>query len=376
MGDVMRNPLVVGARYLLLLSVVSIVWTGCFPKQSLSVAPIDTEQTAELPGVSGEPPYEDAWEALFHMDVEGFRASIGNAEQHLFASGLEFLITGDLESAERIFRQSLSVGDQEARILTVELLHISLFTQSRWSDLLEFMNQENESAWDDTSAVMARAFASVPNERFVFPSAPVTLPTTFSDRGFPVVDVAIGGHTWHFLVDTGASVTALVDDVAELSKAQILGTESGIINDTISFRPALVDRVSVGRLTIENHPVIVISRDDLNGRLLPAPNAVQLDGIVGWPIIRNVVLEIDYSKGETTILKPELRHDVTRRNMFELKGPLVVLESPGAAAPLYFLLDTAGQVSYATIWAQSKLRLGDDVRRGLQLRLGDRKSVV
>jgi predicted aspartyl protease len=83
---------------------------------------------------------------------------------------------------------------------------------------------------------------------------------------------------------------------------------------------------------------------------------VKIDGIIGFDIIRQLDLEVDYGEGTLRIRNPLTSRRLANRNMFWVGLPVVRMTSADGV-PLHFGLDTGAQLTFVTETLLDKLDL-------------------
>src|SRR5687768_6813094 len=83
---------------------------------------------------------------------------------------------------------------------------------------------------------------------------------------------------------------------------------------------------------------------------------VKIDGIIGFDIIRQLDMEVDYSEGTLRIRNPATSRREADRNMFWVGLPVVRLTN-GDGIPLHLGLDTGAQQTFVTETLLDKLQL-------------------
>jgi hypothetical protein len=83
---------------------------------------------------------------------------------------------------------------------------------------------------------------------------------------------------------------------------------------------------------------------------------VKIDGIIGFDIIRQLDLEVDYGDATLKVRNPTTSRRETDRNMFWVGLPIVQLTS-GDGIPLHFGLDTGAQQTFVTETMLDKLQV-------------------
>jgi hypothetical protein len=104
------------------------------------------------------------------------------------------------------------------------------------------------------------------------------------------------------------------------------------------MRPAVIRDIHIGDLRIENHPVMILDKKDLEVKLFKVIRILKIDGLIGWNAIRNLDMTLDYKNLTVTIRLPRKR-PADRRNFHFVIQPIVSSSDP-LGRPLYFFLDT------------------------------------
>jgi hypothetical protein len=83
---------------------------------------------------------------------------------------------------------------------------------------------------------------------------------------------------------------------------------------------------------------------------------MKLDGIIGFDIIRQLDIEVDYRESTMRLRNPATSRRFSDRNMFWVGLPVVELTSTDGM-PLHFGLDTGAQLTFVTETLLDKLQL-------------------
>jgi hypothetical protein len=185
---------------------------------------------------------------------------------------------------------------------------------------------------------------------------------SISAVGTPLVPVKIRDKTYFFWLDTGSSLTMLASDVAEdLGVKPLTADTLEIVTSTgrVSARPAIVPQLILGPLVVENAPTMIVSETMMQMReTSPATisNQVKIDGIIGFDIIRELDLELDYGDGILKLRNPSTSRRDANRNLFWVGLPVIqIMSSDGI--PLHFGLDTGAQLTFVTESLLDKLQI-------------------
>lgn len=183
--------------------------------------------------------------------------------------------------------------------------HVSDFDDFRtvFGRTWAFHSHYSDGRPDNDSDVWTQSFErdaspvslAIPNSRplYAMPSAPVVLPASFSLAGI-VVHATIGGRDAAFLLDTGSSSITLDPDVAQSLGVASFGKSTGTIGGEVDFSDALVPRLDVGALQLQNVAVDVM-------RMSRRIDGTRIVGLLGCDFLAANVVGIDLPKKTVTI---------------------------------------------------------------------------
>ena len=307
------------------------------------------------------------WEALAELYPADAVASARTPAEKEFAEALGNLMSGDLVKAEQRFGTlRRTATDSIIRAGSRVIYTATLQYQEKWETLAALKNEPSEPKADRTDKasieLWAEAFRNVPPKTYTFRSASVRLPMLMSTVGTPLVPVRIGRKVYNFWLDTGSSMTMLASDIArDLNIAPLVPDTLEIVTSTgrVKANPALIPQLEIGQLVVQNAPAMVVEESMMQIR---EPRAVEqslhvkIDGIIGFDIIRQLDLEVDYSENSLRLRNPATSRPDADRNMFWVGLPVVRLTSTDGI-PLHFGLDTGAQLSFVTETLLDKLQL-------------------
>lgn len=323
-----------------------VIWLGILTGTAVAVVSI----RLAAPGAPASPAksfsprtFRDAMRDLY---PDGPAQNRLTAAQTRLAEGLRAALAGKMDEAVGLLRsvcQTDVPGD--IRRPAGDLLGELLVGQEKWADFLREAAHFSRALDDDL--VLARAFQSLPPPCSHFPSEPVELAASFSPLGTPMVEVEVNGLRKWFWLDTGAGLTVLTEPVARAAGVPFLGADTTTADTAtrhkIRVRPAMVAELRIGTVRFDNLPAIVVGARDLELRGIDRLPPVKIEGIVGWKVIRRMVLALDYRSKRVRIARPE-RREHPGRNLFWLGYPIVRLFSQ-TGAPVHFGLDTGARNS-------------------------------
>lgn len=313
------------------------------------------------------PPRINYWEALAELRAnEAIRAARTESEK-AFATSLKSLMAGDMGRAEEGFgRLRRTATDSVIRAGSRVIYTATLQYQENWAALAALRAEYPQPAGERTDRASieswAAAFKDVPPKTFTFRSQSAVLPMSISAVGTPLIPVRIGGKVYYFWLDTGSSMTMLASDVArDLNITPLVPDTLEIVTSTgrVTAHPALLPQLQIGQLVVRNAPTMIVDESLMQMRE-PKPieqsPQVKIDGIIGFDIIRQLDLEVDYSENALHLRNPANSRPDPDRNMFWVGLPVVRLTNTDGL-PLHFGLDTGAQLSFVTETLLDKLQL-------------------
>jgi predicted aspartyl protease len=307
------------------------------------------------------------WEALAELIPGDAIASARTPSEREFAEALANLMSGDLERAEQRFGAlRRTAADSIIRTGSRVIYTATLQYQEKWKALAALKDEPSQPKTDGTDKasieLWADAFKNVPPKTFTFRAASARMPMLMSAVGTPLVPVRIGGRVYNFWLDTGSSLTMLASDVArDLNISPLVPDTLEIVTSTgrVRANPALIPELEIGQLVVRNAPAMVVEEAMMQmsePRPIEMSQHVKIDGIIGFDIIRQLDLEVDYSDNILRLRDPSTSRPDGDRNMFWVGLPVIRLMSTDGI-PLHFGLDTGAQLTFVTETLLDKLQL-------------------
>ncbi|MDQ6717945.1 MAG: retroviral-like aspartic protease family protein [Gemmatimonadota bacterium] len=320
------------------------------------------------------PSHIDYWGALAELRPDAAAKYSRTFSQRLFAVSLGYMMKGELEPAEAGFASLQATADDSVLRAGARVAYSAVLQyEEKWailSKVLPFVAPNRDA---DRAGVerWATAFTNVPRKTLDFPGRVVVLPLTLSEAGTPMIPVRIHGREFHFWLDTGSSLTIVATNVAATLGLSPLSADTlEMVTNTgrVSARPALIDRLDLGQITIGNATAMIVDDRSMEMREMMQMDAahpvpVKIDGIIGYDIMQRLDIEIDYGGARIRLRDPAARRnaDPSSRNLFWLGVPVVrVVASDGTS--LHFGLDTGAQATSGTESLLDKLDIEPDRR--------------
>ncbi len=292
--------------------------------------------------------YETVWEAIENLDFDYLLDKTLNDDQDKFSAALKSVVDGDIDLAVTQFQNLYNFSnDSLIKKHSEKILNKLYFLQSNWKKILE-LNEKSNNPELENDIILFEAYRKSPKESYFFPSQPTIIPMDPVFFGSnPMIEVMVNGKKKKFWIDTGAGLSVVASDVAEECNIFPIGTEKTTAgtgtSKRVSIQPAIIENLQIGELLIKNHPVIIIDKTDMEFKLFGIMTLLKIDGIIGWPAIQNMKIEIDYKNKRTIIEKPA-KIETEDRNLFWLGSPIVKLKTPDRIN-LNFDLDTGANTT-------------------------------
>jgi predicted aspartyl protease len=307
------------------------------------------------------------WEALAELHPADAVAAARTPSETEFAEALGNLMSGDIEKAEARFAVlRTSAADSVIRAGSRVVYTATLQYQEKWQTLASLKAEPSQPVPDlhDLASIelWADAFKNAPAKVSTFRSSTGRLNMTISEVGTPLVPVKIRDKVYNFWLDTGSSLTMLASDVAsDLGISPLVNDTLEIVTSTgrVRAQPALIPQLILGPLAVDNEPAMIVNETMMQmrePRSTGPTSPVKIDGIIGFDIIRELDLELDYGDGVLRLRNPATSRPDQNRNMYWVGLPVIQIMSTDGI-PLHFGLDTGAQLTFVTETLLDKLQL-------------------
>jgi len=160
-------------------------------------------------------------------------------------------------------------------------------------------------------------------------SARTVLPATLVSN-FLVIETPADKHSsYHFIIDTGSSVTLMTPDLVKRFGGAPSANQSpmrvrGSNGEVKLLNPVTLKRLQLGAARFEGVQVLTHDLDDLSNHL-----GVRIDGVLGFPLFRQTLLTLDYLQSQIIITPygvPTAQPGVTVPFNNEQNTPLIPIQ--------------------------------------------------
>ncbi|XZG69380.1 retropepsin-like aspartic protease [Chitinibacteraceae bacterium HSL-7] len=200
-----------------------------------------------------------------------------------------------------------------------------------------------------SSAVIAQAYNDAPQPTVRFGEAHGTLPLQSHWLvDLPRIRIELGGQAYYFVLDTGASQSLITDRVAsalQLPPASASSVEIDTATDrTVSAALVRLPDLQIGPALASHQLAVVVHAEALEPRFL-GMRWYRLDGILGWPILRELDLTLDFASQTLEISAPATSAEPGNL-VWLFDDPMVITDQD--AEPRLWFLDTGAMTSQLT----------------------------
>ena len=302
------------------------------------------------------------WDAMSSLDTGYVSRHESSESQREFAKALGMVMSGRHDDAA-LALDGVRVAASDSTMVTASRILMTAMLQygDNWKLLAELdsMGRKNTGldGKPDKAGVesWATAFRKVPPRKMTFPARPVVLPLLQSPSGIPMIEVTIEGKKHNFWLDTGSSMSIVSSAVAIECGIEPLTRDTLEVATTTGRVPAqagAIGHLQLGGVDIRNTTALIVANERMQVRLadpLGGTTIVQIEGVVGYDIIRRLDIRLDYVNHRVTMMRPDssIRPPRTGRNLFWVGTPIVRLVT-SKGIPLHFNLDTGAQETYST----------------------------
>lgn len=245
-----------------------------------------------------------------------------------YLNAITHWLVGRTEAAHRELRlvasQSTVPAERDAaRYLLLEELY---YYAGRYH---EYLQLADSMAFHSSSYELARLLAGQPDLRIHLLNDNLQLPFALKHKGHVVINARINGQLIRLAVDSGAQRTFISNRIAKaiglkkLAQVRAINYEGQSVPASMS----LADSLIMNGLSIYNLPVSTAS--------LPLPG---IDGLLGWDVLRQFTLIIDYPNRQLSLQKP-IPDSTLARNLLGGSEPMLLVRGP-SNNQLNFFLDT------------------------------------
>lgn len=184
----------------------------------------------------------------------------------------------------------------------------------------------------------------------------------FGKPEIPRISVVINGGEASAVIDSGAVISIISEDLAERVGVRSLGTFKGdffgLLGEPISVRFGLLESINIGGIEITNVPVAIMSNKNLHFFISNKKN-FRMDLLLGSNILRNFRVELDFRRKEVKWipLQSKDRRPTPDQNLFLFEFRPFVHATINRRGWYLFVLDTGSEVTFLNEGAVSQTKV-------------------
>jgi predicted aspartyl protease len=325
---------------------------------SCSVAPDHTVAPAGPLSSTRETRPQALSETIARLWTAGADPELTSTSQRRMLGAVDAIVHARFSAAVDSLTALLDADDdEEVRRDAAKTLGVLYLGLERWEDLSGLIAAHPEilegPELEELDRVFADALRDRPPSSRRFTTHPARVKTRIHRFGMPLVEVRVNEARQIFVLDTGAIMTILSESTARRAGVERIGTVTAPGHTSTSHHvevaPGVADKIELGGLELLGHPVAILRDRDLQIKLAGIA-ILEIEGIIGWPVFRDLVVELDYAGGWTTFREPvvdpdPVPHADPARNLVWLGYPLVIGHSVDGR-PLFLGLDTGASASH------------------------------
>jgi len=274
--------------------------------------------------------------------------------QDLGALGEAELIAGRYDDARRHLRQAIDLQPFRTvyasvawDLSQVEYMSNNFEASAEWARLAidhgVIIRPWHMAYLDALSHVDVYRFLSATSER---------MPFKMGHPDVPRIEVTINGHrNASAILDSGAVLSIVSESLAASipvrKLGEITGSFSGLLNEPIAVHFGIIDRLDLGRMTIENVPVAIMP-DDKMKFLVSGKKEFKIDFLLGAHLLKEFRIELDFRRNGMTLTRiPQAaRKPVADQNLFISQFRPAVRGTINRHGWYLFVLDTGSEVTF------------------------------
>lgn len=279
--------------------------------------------------------------AMRHMNIECEFNDFDDESKDLWNAFRKSVLSDNVGNDSVLLGFQVMSLDSTISELAGSVLLQSLEDRGSWRllDSISRILHEKPTSLTQTAAFEPKLTISVTE----FPD---TLHVEFNSWNVPIVEVSVNGSVRKFWLDTGASEMVISSDVAEEIGIVQKSTRFDTIPTATTFvlgYPVMIDQLSIGKSRFTSVPFVLIEERYLHKKYLSLITEYKIDGIIGWRILKELDIIIDYNRENIIINTP--RNDVQpKNNLLFFERPYVRLTDL-KGRPLLMFLDTGSEFS-------------------------------
>lgn len=285
----------------------------------------------------------DYWTSLLCFEPEFWIGKSKSEDKNLLNKSIIDIKNNNYDSAYKSLKKLINSKNDTVKFYAKRVISEILIYKENFNEFFVHNYDSTISKEQNLKNLLYPVFKDF-QTKFNFSEIPDTLEFT-TQKDLIFIPVEINGKKYNFLFDTGFDLSVIKKSVAEESNiTQLLFTENSIVGSTGKYSnssQAIIENLKLGNIEINDKYCSVLDDDELEFRMFFI-KFLNIDGVIGYDIIKNLKTIIDYPNNKIIISKPTKRNKTNE--IFWLSQPIVKMKALNGIN-LYFFLDTGANES-------------------------------
>jgi len=298
--------------------------------------------------------FADYWTAMYTGAYEYADSNDVTEEEAEFAKGIKYIVSNQIESAlpimKGIYYSKTENDSSMMKYVSKSILWHYYLSENRLDicNELDFRYNKTANADEGKAAVIfKKLIGERPFTRNIYAKTD-TLLFTNDDKEMAIIKVVINGQEFEMAFDSGAMVTVVSKEVADLcnltpivDKLNVFGTSN---EKNLGTYQAISDSIQIGNSKFNNLIVNVSAEGNFEFGIPYIWTFFKIDGLIGWDIVKHFESEFDFENNRLILNKP-IRKSGTKQNFFWIAHPIVKATDP-RGMPFNFFYDSGAETSH------------------------------
>lgn len=238
-----------------------------------------------------------------------------------------------------------------------------LFQQLFWQDQFEqidLLGLNESNAIDSSYQTISKRLVDPSKKKHFFTSDRSINNLRPSITGSPMINVLINGVNKSFWLDTGALISVVSAETADLCQMTLDTNQIALETSTDQEMNSQIGEIKdlvISNLVLKNISTVVLPTEVLTIADPALPETIKIDGIIGWDLIKYMDLTIDYKNKTLAISKP-IKKEISNKNII-MDGYVLIKAEALNQEGLIFGLDTGANKSNFSPNLVDKLKISD-----------------
>jgi len=290
--------------------------------------------------------YPEYLQSILFMQPEGIETKLTESEK-LLVDALILLKKNKIDDAKQVLEKSLTSEVEQVQNLSRDYLSLIYLMKDNYIANSELFQKQDMVEKLEKIDIMPTEIVNIQDDSL----------TVEIENNLILVPLKIKGKQYRFLFDTGTDKSIIRKSLQNEFDFDTFDLGASIESSSAEIDVPIVseiDTVKIGNNTILNNDFLVLEDENLNFSRGIFSSDLELDGIIGWDIIKEFSYLFDFEK-ELIVLNPTNNYEKSE-NVFWLGAPFVRLQHK-EGYEFNFFFDSGSYQSEITDMLPQKLEL-------------------